>query len=138
MHILYDKNSLTIIAVFYTLAPETLTGLQATGNVIEFDPATPATYDQLYLTHTPTGVAVNVKEFMTITCASLSVTMPADIQFSGVPEGALITMDGQTLGIMDNSGSLDVTPTVAGTHQFTFSLTHFMNKDFSIEVVSQS
>lgn len=137
MHILYGPTTLNIVAVFYTLAPETLTGLQATGSVVEFDSVEPVTYDRLYLTATPTGVSVNVKGDMSIACASLTVTLGADILFSNVPEGASITMDEQTLGVMDNSGALDVTPTVAGTHRFTFSLATFMNEDFSIEVISQ-
>lgn len=139
MHILYDPASLAITCVFYTIPPETLAGLQGQGSVVEYTADPAPTWDQIYLTKPADGsIVVNVKEKMNIACAATSIVVGGDIHFSNVPMGAAVLMDGQQIAIMDNSGVLDITATVAGTHKFIFTAPDYLNEDFSVEVNSQS
>jgi hypothetical protein len=59
-----------------------------------------------------------------------------EIQVFGIPKGAIIYFDNQDAGIMDESGVMEFTTSIAGTYKLRFEASGYITKEISIEVGS--
>ncbi len=69
---------------------------------------------------------------MSLTVTSGKVNEPTTI--AGVPQGAAITFNGKSMGVMDASGVLEFTPTTGGTYRLRFEASGYITKEISIEI----
>lgn len=66
-----------------------------------------------------------------------SIPLGSIMNFAGVPEGANIFVNDAELGVMDASGSLEITAETAGYYTFRFEAKGFITKEMTVEVISQ-
>ena len=140
MIVFYEPTTLTWTHVVSTYDASYLAWVKSTANTqLYIESPTVIPVMELYLVKDSAGVVTALqKQAMTIACAALSVTLGGDMQFSNVPNGATIVMNGAQIGVMDATGALDITASVAGLYAFTFSLAGYMDGVFTVEVISQS
>lgn len=133
MHILHDAD-LRIIATFSILPECSKAGLREQGGLIEIDHPD-AAHHNIHLERDAAGaVRARIKGCMAITGAPERAKVGEAMTIRGVPPGAAISLDGAELGVMDDSGELELDFASAGLHRLKFTLAGYIDEEISIEI----
>lgn len=139
MIVFYNKDTLAWTHVAHTYGEDYLTFIRSgacTESFVEVDSNIPV--ERIHIEKNGDHVIVREKLDMSTSVSVDKVHVGQEFSVRGVPEGSSVYLDDALIGVMDSSGVLEITASVAGKHNFVFTLPGFMDGRATVEVVSDT
>ena len=133
MIIIYDPVTLSVKYTVNQYAPEFVEKIGAVESFIEWDEL--ASIQQIKLSSTADGIGVSVLPFMPVSRPE-ALHVGVEAVFSGVPEGASVSVNGELAGVMDAAGILEFTPEMDGVYAFRFEHPDFVTYEARLEALA--